>query len=153
MQKRRKNTHGETIGKKADLLEKHPCFKQMVFWTRMPDYAKSEYLECVRIANQTMPADARKKALAEVSEELRIQYEKPMVRTSLAFINLARFLRLKGLQLTKILKEAQISEKEFKAMEEIGRAKHLDRIMKRKAIPTDIGAISPQIKAQREANL
>lgn len=135
IQKKRHDGIHESVQKKASLLEKHPCFKQMIFWTRMPDYAKREYLECVRIANNTTPGDNRKRALSELSEELRVQYEKPMVRTSMAFTNLVKFLEIRGLQLNKILREAQIKPAEYKAMVEIAQMQKLKPILKIKKQP------------------
>lgn len=136
LQKRRVRGRIETIQDKARLLKKHPCFKQMLFWTRMPDFDKREYLAAVKRSNLAVQAQEKNGTTEEMSNLVRLEYERPMVRTSQAVVNLVNFLRIRGLVLNGILKEAGINGHEYSAMEKIAKTSRLEPIIKiHKRIP------------------
>lgn len=114
IQKRRKKGIHETVEKKITLLKKHPCFKDLVIWTRMADFDKKEYLTCVKEATHSDPKSIKKAAYDAIAEDLRVQYEKPMLKTANVCAGLVRFIGMHHLELRNVVKEVGINVKDLK---------------------------------------
>lgn len=110
---RSKKKGKSTLSKDIDILQKHPCYKGLVLWNRMPDHIEKDYLSTLKAHLKSADEQVKEDTLDKFKREFLTQHEMDKARAWQAVINLSKFMDLRGIPLSRQLKEAGLDRATF----------------------------------------
>jgi len=111
--KRRKKNKREDALDKIELLETHPCFKRVLFWSRMPEEEEKEYLRLVSsvVVEEAKEEDTVQKEFDQLLFDTKVKYQTSTVKAADAVCRLIEMLGRSGATIGHICKQANIEPK------------------------------------------
>jgi len=112
LQRRRsKFAHKDTLWNKIKILKKHPCYKQLVFWSKLKSSDQAIYNDLVKKSVQTTLPEDNKMSEIEIFKQDFLKKEAGEKYTARkAIMNLVEMLKLRGVKKRMILETAGLSE-------------------------------------------
>lgn len=124
----RRKKIANTLTDKLEILEKHPCFDGLVFWNRMPDSVESEYLSVLKKKIATVEEQQTEDEVTKFKREFLMEHETEKTRAWQAVINFVRILGIRGIPLSRALRDAGLSQTEYSKYVKYFEGKHKEEI-------------------------
>jgi hypothetical protein len=109
----------ETVIRKVELMERHPCYSGPVFWTKMPKEDELIYLNAVKESAKEENIKDMENEIDKTIKEIEAKHKKAHEKSWNAIVRLSNLLQLRGLTQNAILREAGLDINTFNKMKKM----------------------------------